>query len=454
MAVAPEAHDVGTLAIAERLVAQAKPGEQLEAYVSSGSTTAVRAYEGDVESFTQATSAGVGVRVVVDGRQGFASAGTFDDEVLGELLDEARDNARFAETDPHVGLAQPDGVAAVPLDVWRDEVAQMSPDTKIELALALERRVRGADPRITGVRVASFADSMGERSIATTEGIRVCERGTFCSLSVSALARDGDSTTIGGGVSLGRAPSDLDLDRAAADAVRRAVEMLGAKQPRSARLAVVFEPRLAATLLSVVGGTLSGEAVAKGRSPFADRLSEQIAAPSFTLHDDPTDARSTGAGEYDGEGLAHRPVPLVVGGVLQGFLQNSYTARRAGTSSTASAVRGARSTPGVGASALVVAPGAGDLESLVAGIDHGLLVHSLSGLHSGVNPVSGDFSVGVEGLMIRNGARAEPVREATIASTIQRLLSDISAVGADLEWQPGGIGAVTLVVDDLTLSGT
>jgi PmbA protein len=447
-------HLAKTLDIAERLVAHAKPGEQLEAYVSSGSTTSVRAYEGDVESFTQATSAGVGVRVVVGGRQGFASAGTFDDEVVSELVDEARDNARFAQPDPHVGLARPDGVEAVPLDVWRDEVGALSPDAKIELALQLERRVRASDPRISGVRVASFADSMGERSIASSEGIRVCERGTFCSLSVSALARDGESTTIGAGVSLGRSPSDLDLERAADDAVQRALQMLGAAQPRTSKVAVVFEPRLAATILGVVGGTLSGEAVAKGRSPFADRVGEQIGAGSFTLHDDPTDARSVGAGEYDGEGLAHRRVPLIVDGVLQGFLHNSYTARRASTGSTASAVRGARSTPGVGASALVITPGSGDLESLIAGIDHGLLVHSLAGLHSGVNPVSGDFSVGVEGLMIRNGARAEPVREATIASTIPRLLAHISAIGGDLEWQPGGIGAVTLVVDDLVLSGS
>ena len=442
-----------TLDIADRLVAMAKPGEQLEAYVSSGSSTAVRAYAGEVESFTQASSAGVGVRIVVDGRQGFASAGTFDDDVLRELVAEARDNARFAEPDEHVGLAEPDGVPAAQLDLWRPEAAQLPPDAKIDLALELERRVRGADPRITGVRVASYADSLGERSIATTTGIRVCERGTFCSLSVTALASDGDSTTIGGGVSLGRAPGELDLARAAHDAVERALRMLGAKQPPSERLTIVLEPRLAASILGVVGGTLSGEAVAKGRSPFADRVGDTIAVPGLTLFDDPTDARSSGAGEHDGEGLAHRRVPLVTDGVLQGFLHNTYSARRAGTVSTASAVRGARSTPGVGASALAVEPGEGDLESLLATVEHGLLVHSLTGLHSGVNPVSGDFSVGVEGLMIRNGARAEPVREATIASTIQRLLTHIRAIGADLEWQPGGIGAVTLVIDDVTLSG-
>jgi PmbA protein len=442
------------LAIADRLVARARAGEQVEVYVADGSSTSVRAFGGEVESFTEATSAGVGVRVVVEGgRQGFASAGTFDDVVLGEVLDEARDNATFAEADPHVGLVAPDGVAPAELDLWRDDARALAPEAKIELALELERRVRALDPRISGVRVAAYSDSNGQRAIASTAGIRIVERGTFCSLSVSALARDGEHTTIGAGVSLGRAPDELDLDRAARDAVVRATQMLGATQPASQRLTVVLEPRLTASILGVIGSTLSGEAVLKGRSPFADRRGEVIAATSLTLHEDPTDPRSTGAGEYDGEGLAHRRVPLVVDGVLQGFLHSSYTARRSGSASTASAVRGARSTPGVGASALALAPGDGDLESLLAGVEHGLLVHSFAGLHSGVNPVSGDFSVGVEGLMIRHGARAEPVREATLASTIPRLITHISAVGADLEWQPGGIGAVTLVVDDIMLSG-
>jgi PmbA protein len=144
---------------------------------------------------------------------------------------------------------------------------------------------------------------------------------------------------------------------------------------------------------------------------------------------------------------------LIEGGVLQGFLQNTATGRRAGTPSTASAVRGYRSTPGVGAQALSVSLGNGTLDDLVAGVDHGLLVQSMNGLHSGVNPVSGDFSVGIEGLMIRNGALAEPVREATIASTLQRLLLDIAAIGGEREWTPGGTGAAALVVPGVTLSG-
>ncbi|MBN2624988.1 MAG: hypothetical protein JXA83_16535, partial [Acidimicrobiales bacterium] len=122
--------------------------------------------------------------------------------------------------------------------------------------------------------------------------------------------------------------------------------------------------------------------------------------------------------------------------------------------STASAVRGFRSTPGVGAQALALAPGRGTLDDLVADVDHGVLVQSMTGLHSGVNPVSGDFSVGVEGVMVRDGNRAEPIREATVASTLQRLLLDVAAVGGEREWTPGGTGAAPLVIAGVTLSGT
>jgi PmbA protein len=210
---------------------------------------------------------------------------------------------------------------------------------------------------------------------------------------------------------------------------------------------------MTATLLSVVSGMLSGEAVLKGRSPFADRVGEEIASPLLQLHDDPTNPESLGADAHDGEGLSTRPVALIEAGVLQGFLHNTYTGRRSGGRSTASAVRGYRSTPGVGAQALVLSPGSGTIEELIAGVDYGLLVQSMSGLHSGVNPISGDFSVGVEGLMIRNGALAEPVREATAASTIQRLMLDVQAIGAEREWTPGGTAASPLVIANVTLSG-
>lgn len=441
------------LDLARRIVERADAGEQVEAFVGRSRTTSVKAYEGEVESLTSAESFGVGIRVIRDHRQGFAHCGTLDEDVVLETLADARDNVAFGEPDEFFELATPDGVPEAELDLWRDELAAFPTAAKVDMALDLERRVKALDARVRGVRSAGYGDSMGEAAVATNTGIASYGRGTWCHVSVSALADDGDETKIGGGNDVARTPDDLDVGRAASDAVERAVRLFGATKARSQRLAVVFEPRLAATILNIAGGMFTGERVLKGRSPFADRLGEQIASPLLTLVDDPTDARSMGADAFDGEGLATRRNPLISGGVLDRFLHNTYSGRRAGSASTGSAVRGARSTPGVGCQALAVEPGTGSLDELIGALDTGFLVQSLTGLHSGVNAVSGDFSVGAEGLMIRDGALAEPVREVTIASTLQRMLLDIRALGADLEWLPGGTGASTLVIGDLALSG-
>jgi PmbA protein len=390
---------------------------------------------------------------VRDKRQGFAWAASHDESVGAEVLAEARDNAAFAEPDEWVALAEPDGVTAPDVDLWRDSLASLPTDRKVELALELEAAVLAGDARIAGVRTATWGDGSGEAAVVTSTGVEAWGRATSCHVTVSALAESGDETKMGFGSSVGRSPEDVSLAEAADDAVARATRLLGAVQPSSGVVTLVLEPRLAATLLSIVGGMLGGEAVLKGRSPFADRVGDTIASPLVHLVDDPTDPLSLGADAHDGEGLATRRVPLLEGGVLRGFLHNTYTGRRSRTASTASAVRGYRSTPGVGAQALALTPGSGTLDELIAAVDHGVLVQTMTGLHSGVNPISGDFSVGVEGLMIRNGQVAEPIREATLASTIQRLLLDIRAIGADREWTPGGTAASPLVIDAVTLSG-
>lgn len=452
MTEAPTGPDL--LDLATRVADQARPGEQVEAFVARSTSTTVRTYQGEVESLTQAATAGIGVRVVVDHREGFAYAGTLDEAAVQEALDEARDNARYAEPDEFNGLAEPDGVEPAPLDLWPKDLPEVPTAEKVGLALELERATTGRDPRVKGVRVAMYSDGLGEAAVATSTGIRVWDRSGTSYLMVQALATDDGETQIASGLSVGRELTDLSIDEAADDAVLRATRLLGAAKPATQRVTLVLEPRMTATVLGLVGGMLNGEAVLKGRSPFRDRVGEAIASPLLSFVDDPTDPRSLGADVYDGEGLARRRNELVRDGVLQGFLQNTYTGRRSGTASTGSAARGVSSTPGVAAVALAVTPGQGTHEELLAGVERGLLVTSMAGLHSGVNPVSGDFSVGVEGLMVRDGALAEPIREATIASTLQRLLLDIAAVGADLEWLPDGTGGVTLVIPDVTLSGS
>ena len=216
------------LAIGDRIVAMAKTGEQVEVVVGRSSSTEVRVYEGDIEQLASATSAGIGVRVISDHRQGFAYAGSLDEDVLAETLAEARDNATFATPDEWLGLAEPDGVAIPDLDLYREALLKAPTDAKIDLAMELERALRAEDPRISGVESADYADGVSEGAVVSTTGIRAYGSETSCYVAASCVAQDGDDTQTGFGFSVGRSLEDLDVTVAAADASRRATRLLGA----------------------------------------------------------------------------------------------------------------------------------------------------------------------------------------------------------------------------------
>ncbi|HTW10625.1 MAG TPA: TldD/PmbA family protein [Acidimicrobiales bacterium] len=442
------------LALAEKVVAWSRPGEQVEAYLSRATDTEIHVYQGEVESMSSAASAGAGVRVVSDGRQGFAYVGSLDEGAMAEALQEARDNASFASPEPWVGLAEPDKTLPAELDLWREELACLRTEHKVATAIDLERQVRGLDHRITQVEWSRWGDVSSETAVASSLGVRASERATACYLSVAAVASDGSGSKQGHGSTCGRSATDLDPSAAASEAVHRAVRLLGAGKPRSAHVPVVFEPRVTAQLLSLVASALSGERVLKGTSLFADRLGEQVASTGITLVDDPTNAQAWGASAWDDEGLAGRRNLMIEDGVLRSYLYDTTAARRAGTSSTANAIRaGYKSVPSVGARAVCLVPGALSPLEVMAEVGDGLLVQSLSGVHSGVNPVSGDFSVGAEGLLVQGGAPGAPVREVTIASNLQRMLQGVVAVGSDLEWRPSSAAGLTLAISEMSMSG-
>jgi PmbA protein len=445
------------LELAQRVAGAAARDEEVEAYVVRSRETDVRVFDGDVESLSAAGVEGVGVRVVSDQRQGFAWAGSLDAQVVDETLAEARDNAAFGEPDEWNGLASPSDFAPVQppmLDVWRESLLGVPADDKVQLALDLERATKAADVRVRGVEYAGYGDAAVEAAVANSLGVVATMRRTMCSCSSFAMAGDGDDTQTGYGFSAGRAFEDLDAASAAADAAMRAVRLLGARKPPTRRLPIILDPLVTRSLLAIIGSALGGEAILKNRSMFVGREGEDIAAPVVTLREDPTFSDALGASTHDAEGVPTRPVDLIAGGRLLGFLQNTYTGRRSGVATTGSAVRGGfKSTPGVGARALYLEPGTRAPDEILASVPSALYVQAVSGLHSGTNPVSGDFSVGAEGLLVRDGELAEPVREVTIASTLQRMLLDVGEVGADLTWLPGGAAGVTLLVNEMTMSG-
>lgn len=450
----------GLLTLARGVVDGARDGEQVEAFAMRQIETDIEALGGDVDSLSSAETRGLGIRIIADGRQGYASTSILSTEAVAQTLDEARSNAAVATPDDANALPGPQDVPEIETELVRDGFLDVPVEDKIELAVAVERAARDADRRIRGVDIAKYGDSYVEAALVSSAGVELTSARTDAWAFVMPLASEGDETQTGLGVTIGRGPDDLDVGAAGEEGAHRATRLLGARKPESRRAPVVFDPYAAASFLGVLAQALSAEAVLKGRSLFADRLGDEVAAEHVTLTDDGLRPDGPATSPWDGEGVPQQRTDLIAGGRLESFLHNTWTARRTGgdVRSTGNASRGSfRSSPGLAPTNLLLEPGPHDPQAVLAEAGDGAIyVQDVVGLHSGANPISGDFSVGVTGLVIRGGELAEPIREATVASTIVDLLRSIQAVGSDLRFYPfgGALGGSTVLFAEATISGT
>jgi PmbA protein len=439
--------------IVERLAGQARAGEGVEAWAEQVTETTVTAFEGEVERLASASSQGVGVRVIADGRLGYAFTADTSEDGLAECLGEARANLAIAGEDE--GNVLPPALPHEPLDgIFEARQVDVDPARKVQFALDLEARTRAIDQRVTTVETAAYGDIVARIAIASSAGVSGSYSLTRAYTYAIALANDGGGSQMGFGVDARRSIEDLDPAGVAHEAAERAVRMLGATKPETKTLPVIFDRESAKSLIGVLVAGLSSEEVQKQRSLFAGKLGERVGAPGLQLVDDGRLVDGGGAAPFDGEGVPTRRRLLIDDGVLVGFMHNTATATRDKTESTGNASRSSfKSTPGVGPHNVFFAPGDKDLDALLAQAGEGLLVQEVSGVHSGANPVTGDFSVGVSGLMFRNGELAEPVREVTVASHLLEILSGIVAVGSDLRFTTGSVGGSSLLIGQMTVAG-
>jgi PmbA protein len=438
--------------LAAAAVAAARDGEAVEAYAEESRHTDVEARKGEVEGLTSAESRGLGVRVIAGGRLGFAYAADPSDDEIVATVERARENATLGTEDENNVLA--DASEYEPIEgLFFDEQAAMPADDKVSLALQVERVAVSSDPNVGKVEQCGFGDAIGRVAIASTTGVSAEFRRTGCwCVAVTLAERDGDTQT-GFSFQVAHRAADLDPDAVAREAAERAARMLGAVKPQTQRVPVLLDPFAASSFLGVLAGALSAESVQKGRSLFADLVGERVGADVFTLVDDGRLLDGPAAAPFDDEGVPAGRTDLIGAGVLNGFLHNTYTARRGSTTSTGNASRaGYRSTPGVGATNFYLQPGSMSFESLVAKADGGVLIQDVSGVHSGANPISGEFSVGATGLRIAGGALGEPVREMTIASTLPDMLKSVAAVGSDLRFF-SSVGTPSILIGEMTLAG-
>jgi PmbA protein len=442
----------------EALIDQAQKlgAEEVEFYYEVSTNTDLEVYDKQVETLTSAREKGLGIRVFVDDKMGFAYTANFDDQALEEVIEEAISNAQVASEDEYRQL--PAGEFDYQeLDIYNPALEEVEIKDKIDLALEMEETALEFDDRIKSVVNVSYGDFSGQTRLVNSQGLDESYQGNGCYVYLYVIAAEGEEQQTGQAIGYGRSLEELNPVDTAREAAQNALKLLGGKQVTSQEAPVVFTPRVGSMFMYVLSQALTAEAVQKGRALFADKLDQQVANEKVKIIDDGTLEDGLSTAPFDDEGVPCSPTEIIKDGKLVNYLYDSYTAAKDGVDSTGNARRGGYSgIPDVAPSNFYLAPGEKNQEEIIKGVDNGFYVHKVSGLVTGgANPVSGEFSVGATGQWIKDGEIKGPVSEITIAGNLIDFLQDIEELGDDLMFNPmiGSFGSPTFKVEKLAISG-
>ncbi|HZL60466.1 MAG TPA: metallopeptidase TldD-related protein [Stellaceae bacterium] len=405
---------------------------------------------GKLEKLERAEGFDLGLRVIIGKRQAIVSSNDRDADHSRDLIGRAIEMAKTVPEDPFCGLADPTDLARKFPALDLEDPVEPSPAILAERAGAAE----DAANAIKGVTNSEGAQASWSRSVmalVASNGFAGRYGGTNHSIVVSVLAgegtameRDDDWTSAAHAADL---KSAAEIGRSAGE---RAVRRLKARKMPTAKVPVIYDPRVAGSLLRHFAGAINGVGIARGTSFLKDKLGQPVFPANIDIIDDPHLPRGHRSTPFDGEGVANRKRILVEKGVLQTWLMDSAAARQLNLATTGNAHRGSSGPPGPGPFNLYIAPGAPSRRALMSDIASGFYVTELMGM--GVNGVTGDYSRGAAGFWIENGELAFPVSEVTVAGNLKDMFRNLAAAD-DLEFRTG-IDAPTLRLEGMMVAGS
>jgi PmbA protein len=424
---------------------------EAEAYAERTRDASVRVRDGEVEQLEQASSKGIGLRVIAGQRLGFTYGTDLSKDGLKRLAENAVALAKGAAKDPANGLPHGEDLGAALVGDYDPAIEEISPEWKLRAAREAEQAARAEDPRVRKFDSTGAGDYLSQSAIFSSRGARGESRASYVYVYCSPVAEaDGQLQTASWSDtrrSLSRLQPPAEVGRVAA---RRAARMLGARKPKTQRVPVVLEPQLAAGFIGGLSAAVNGLLVHKKSSFLGSLLGKRVASPEVTLVDDGTLEHGIATRPFDGEGVASRRTVVIEKGILRSFLYDATTARKAKAKSTSSASRAWASLPSIGTSNFYLQAGEQKPEAIIKGVKSGLYVTAMLG--SGADVVTGDYSRGANGIWIENGELAWPVQEVTVSGNLLEMLRGIDAVGDDLDFR-SSTAAPTLRFAELVVSG-
>jgi PmbA protein len=421
-----------------------------EAVVGERQSLSVGVRLGKLEEVEREEARDLGLRVFIGKRQAVVSGSDISSEGRAKLLDRALAMARLAPEEPYASLAPQDRLAKGPFpDLELYDPTEPSPEHLEELGLQAEDAARAVEG-VTNSDGGTGAWSSARYAMVTSGGFAGTHQASSFAVYASAIAGDETGMERGGDGRSTRWQADLpSAAEIGAEAGKRAVQRLGARKIDSRTAPVIFEDRVAMSLISPLIGAIAGPSIARRVSFLKDKLGQQIFPEAITILDEPHRVRGLGSQPFDDEGVANRDTAIIDKGVLTTWLLNTASARQLGLQTTGHASRGLASPPGVGVSNLTVKPGERDLNGLMADAKEGLLVTSMFG--PSLNSNTGDWSTGVSGFWFEGGQIAYPVTEITVAGNLIDIYGRLVA-GSDLVYRSSR-NSPSLLVDALAIAG-
>lgn len=427
--------------------------DDAECTLAEGDEFSAAVRMGQLETLKEAGSRGVGLRILIGKRAGSSYTSDFSPEGIARMVRSAIELAEVTTEDPYAGLPDAADLGSLPDDLalFCGDAAAMQTERKIELATRAEAAALAVDPRIVNSEGGSFDSHLARHAFANSRGFAGEYRTSHCSLSAVPVAREGESMERDYWFSMARGPAHLESpEEIGRTAARRALRRLGARKVPTQKVPVVFEPRVARSLVDNIFDAVHGVAVYRQESFLAGKLGEKVASERLTVVDDGAIPGLFGTTPFDDEGVPSRRTVVINHGILASYLLNTYTARKLGLRTTGNASRGLTGNAGVGHGNLYIEKGELPPEKIIAGVADGFYVTELIGF--GVNIVTGDYSRGASGLWIRGGELAYPVAEVTIAGNLRDMLMGLETIGSDLEFRRS-IAAPTLMIPEMTVGG-
>lgn len=431
-------------------------GADAEAYVTAEKETNVEVKQGEVEKFSFAGSKGLGVRVIRDGRMGYAYTSDFTEASVRRCTEQALALAEAADADEFRRLPDPFvRPLQEPLDNYDPAMETLTAEDKVAFAKAIEKAALQADERVVMALWSRYLDGVADVFLATTKGFKGSYKQSYAGGILMAIAADGDERAVSFGVGVDNSIHKLDAQKIGREAGERAARLLGGKPVPTQEATIVYSPFAATNVIGAMSRAMTAEAMQKNRSFLSGKLGQDVASDMVTLLDNGRMPGGLASRPFDDEGMPTGATRLINEGVLETVIYDTYTAAKEGTESTGNASRQShREPPRLAPSNFYLQPGNISPDELIADVKQGLYVVNTMNTHS-INPVSGDYSVSAQGFWIEDGQLSHPVNEVTIAIPLDQLLKNVKAVANDLLFLPfmGATGSPTFRVDGVMIGG-